>query len=177
MSLSQQGLDSPRVSLHLIPLFFCILCNESKVCWTEGKGIFSTPKLWSRKLRGNIFCESCDDNLAMFDYIIILCGNTGVWTKVNNRKNMGEGIVEREGLKASERKFSWMKRLAQRKQCKEYVVILVVELWMLCVKFHNNDKRLSLSLLSLKLLLHTPGHLAKLFLFRVKVFFNTWLDI
>ena len=37
---------------------------------------FFDPK--TRKFRGNIFCESCDDNLAKFDYIIILCGNTGV---------------------------------------------------------------------------------------------------
>ena len=86
----------------------------------EHQGLFSTPKLWSRKFRENIFCESCDDNLAKFDYIIILCGNTGVRTKVNNRKNIGEEIVEREGFKASERKFlaSKIKRsAAQRKQC------------------------------------------------------------
>ena len=107
MSLSQQGLDSPRVSLHLIPfVFFASYVMKVKHFEQREHGLFSTPKLWSRKFRGNIFCESCDDNLAKFDYIIILCGNTGVGTKVNNRKNMREEIVEREGFKASERKLS-----------------------------------------------------------------------
>ena len=49
---------------------------------------------------------------------------------------------------------------------------------LLCEKFHSNDKRLFLSLLSLKLIFHTPGHLAKLFcqiIFRVECFLTLGL--
>ena len=99
----------------------------------------------------------------------------GRLNKGEQPKEYGRGDRGERRIQSVRKKISYIKN--QKVSDSKKTMLVFTAILVINVKFH---KKLFLSLLSSRLIFRTPGHLAKLFcqiIFRVKVFFNTWLDI